>query len=315
MFMKYFKTNANASAETYEITPDNFKKYTKEKIPFKTKKDRGGFSYYAMCPSCANPVQLIGIDKKITYRPYGKHTGQSVTGFPDWDYDKYQFCPYAVNGSYREPDPNERSIITEDTVIFYNLLRSQFDRVAYIISKKIGCRFTSAFWKRALTSYHASEGYCYPWLTMANLPLVFLYIGVSHLNPYGQKFKISSPVYNALSRHKNIIFEDCQGIHDKGFAILKSIGNDFVNLYIRVTDHKQHAKPGEELTETILFCIDDEETGKTLYKEKLCFEESYFRNLIFKQGNEDKRQQWLLDLAEENLPPIFPERPPADGNQ
>lgn len=306
MFMKYFKTNANASAESYEITPEDFKKHTGERIPFKTKNDKSGFSYYAMCPSCANPIQLIGINKKIKYRPYGKHTGLSVAGFPEWNYIKYQFCPYAADGHYREPDPDERGIITEDTVILYDLLRSQFDRVAYIISKKTGCRFTSAFWRHALSSYCASEGYCYPWLTMANIPLVFLYIGVSHLNPYGQKFKISSPAYNALSRHKHIIFEDCREPHDKGYAILRSKGNDFLQLYIRVTEHRQHAKSGEELTETIFFCIDDEITRETIYQEKLCFEESYFRNLISKQENEDKRQQWLLDLATENLPPIFP---------
>lgn len=52
-------------------------------------------SQYGICPSCLNPVQLIGIAKQIKVIPYGKHTGKDILGFPKWNYIKYEYCPYA----------------------------------------------------------------------------------------------------------------------------------------------------------------------------------------------------------------------------
>ena len=49
----------------------------------------------------------------------------------------------------------------------------------------------------------------------------------------------------------------------------------------------------------MLFCVDDFSNGNTLFEKEITFDETYFMNLINKSDNDDKRQQWLLDIANE----------------
>lgn len=51
-------------------------------------------------------------------------------------------------------------------------------------------------------------------------------------------------------------------------------------------------------------CIDDLISGKTIFQKNINFSENYFMNIVNKAENEDKRQQYLLDIAIENMPPL-----------
>ena len=53
----------------------------------------------------------------------------------------------------------------------------------------------------------------------------------------------------------------------------------------------------------MLFCVDDIKTNTTIYEKTISFDETYFINIIA-NGKEDKRQKWLLDIAEENMPEL-----------
>ncbi len=66
-----------------------------------------------------------------------------------------------------------------------------------------------------------------------------------------------------------------------------------------LTGHKNNVSEGEILKETMAFCIDDRTTGNTIFEEQIEFDETYFMNLVNKSDNDDKRQQWLLDIANE----------------
>ena len=41
------------------------------------------------------------------------------------------------------------------------------------------------------------------------------------------------------------------------------------------------------------------QTGETIFEKRLEFNENFFMNMVNKKGNEDKRQQWLLNIAYE----------------
>ena len=83
--MKYFKTQATRAAKRYKITPYEFSETTERKFPFEQINEQGRISQYGICPSCLNPIQLIGVVKEIKGNPYGKHTGKNIKGLPAWN--------------------------------------------------------------------------------------------------------------------------------------------------------------------------------------------------------------------------------------
>lgn len=305
--MKYFKVKAKRIADRYEIDIANFIKHTENKFPFVQSVSTNKVSQFAICPSCLNPIQLVGIDRKISCSPYGRHTGKNVIGLPKWSYVKYQYCPFADKDDRRKPTDNERLEVTEDVVELYNLLKTQFDRVIYVIKNELMIDCSPAFWRKALQQFISSNGYCYPWLTDANLPYVFAYIGMQHSLLFGQKFIVNTDLYNVLSRQNNsnfVFLEDKDGNALKNSKYRRLSSNGYMKYHFRFTAHKQKAIEGKSLNETMDFCVDDMRTNTEIYKRCISFDENRFINIVRKTGNEDKRQQWLLDIANELMPPL-----------
>lgn len=294
--MKYFKTQAVRTAERHEINERNFNLYTENKPPFQQAGDDGTIRYYGICPSCQNPAQLIGLYKQTKRSPYGQHTGKDVDGFPKWDLYKYQHCPFAKGEDKKTINPNERGIITEDTVELYNLLKTQFDRIVYILMQDFKIKCSENFWRKAIKQFCSSEGYCYPWLTESNLPYIFAFFGLQQQNPYKQQIKAGSDLYAALCKHPKVTFDSTES---EKYPRLVGRRAEFVNLYFRLTDHKQKAKDGDELKESVKFCVDDRDDGKVIFEKRIYFDETHFLNLINKNSNEDKRNKRLLDIANE----------------
>lgn len=306
--MKFFKTKAAKTAERYEISSAEFVKRTENKFPFVQPGSVKRIAQFAICPSCLNPIELIGVDKKISCAPYGRHAGKNIDGLPEWNYYKYRFCPFAKKGDRRKPNDNERLEITDEVIELYNLLKEQFDRVVYVIKKELMIDCSLAFWQKALQQFVNSGGYCYPWLTEANLPYIFAYIGMQHSLLLGQKFVVGTDLYNTLEKRDNtdfIILEDKDGnkLEDSKYRRLSKKG--FLKYHFRFTAHKQNADEGETLVETMNFCVDDMRTNTEIYKRCISFNETHFMNIVKKDENESKRQQWLLDMADELMPPLI----------
>lgn len=298
--MKYFKTEASRYAERYEITPENFVRVTKGKYPFEQRSEEGELLTYGICPSCLNSVQLMGIVHEIKNRPHGKHTGKSINGFPVWNQRKYEYCPFAVKNR-RKPNDDEKSDEIDDSVIeLYNLLREQFDRVVYVIGKEFGILCSGDFWEKTLNQYLVNKAYCYPWLTEANLPYIFAYWGMRHQNLYKQKFLEGSELYNVLANYPDVDFRKAYG----NYYRLEKKNGSFIKLWFRFINHTYKVSNGEELKESMLFCVDNIDTGETVFEKRIEFSETYFMSLINKAENENKRQQWLLDIANRLMKPL-----------
>lgn len=305
--MKYFKTKAERTAERYEISSEEFTKNTDNKYPFVQSSGAKKVSQFAVCPSCLNPIQLIGIDRKISCSPYGRHTGKDIDGLPEWNYGKYKYCPFAKKTDRCEPTEEDRLEITEDVIEMYNLLKTQFDRVVYVIKKELIIDCSLAFWKTALQQFINSGGYCYPWLTEANLPYIFAYIGMQHSQLLGQKFVVGTDLYDTLEKQDNtkfILLKDKEGNELTNSKYKRLSQKGYINYHFRFTAYNQKAVEGITLKETIDFCIDDMRTNTEIYKRCISFDENYFMNIIKKAGNENYRQKQLLNIAEELMPPL-----------
>lgn len=65
--MKFFKTKASRISERYEITPKVFDKVTEHRHPYEQINPDKSIAQYGICPSCLNPIQLIGVAKKLKH--------------------------------------------------------------------------------------------------------------------------------------------------------------------------------------------------------------------------------------------------------
>lgn len=300
--MKYFKTKPSRLAKRYEITPKTYNEIIQHKYPFERVNADKSISQYAICPSCLNPIQIIGVAKRTTVSPYGKHTGKDVTGLADWKQIKYEYCPYAIKNYSRAINDEELlPEITEDVIELYELLKTQFDRVVYLISKELEIKCSNNFWRRALQIYITNTYYCFPWLTEVNLPYLFAYFGMCHSNPYGQYVKKDSDLYYAFKKHKSINL-DTPNTYNPDYILIK--GNEFFRIEYRFTGYKYCANQGEILNEKIIFCVDDILTGKTFFEKEITFNETYFMNMINSKKYHEYRNQYLLDIAQDLMKPL-----------
>lgn len=300
--MKYFKTKALRTEQRYRITEENFEKQTHHKYPYEQVNSSQTITQYAVCPSCLNPIQLIGLSRQTKVKPYGKHTGKSIKDIGRWNQIKYEYCPYSVQGQRREINDEERiAEITDDIVQIYNLLKNQFDRVIYVISDALHIRCSANFWKKVLNQFIINQGYCYPWLTEVNLPYVVAYIGMRHQNIYGQCFENNSRLFQSL-KCQNIA--DFIPIDEKNKYMRIISKRNYFNYEFRFSGHQQNAVNGKELIETMNFCVDDIDNQGTIYEEAINFSETYFYNIINKSENQNKRNQTLLNIANEVMPDL-----------
>lgn len=300
--MNEFKITASRTAKRHPIKAKTFEDITENKYPFVQNNKNGEVRYYGICPSCLNSVQLIGLSHKTKVSPHGKHTGTDIQGFPPYNKQKYQYCPYAKNGEYKHPNDLEiLTDITDDVRELYELTRLQFDRIVYIIQKELGIRFTNKFWEKALQQYIANKNYLYPWLNEANLPYIFAYQSMQQQSCFHQLFKINSEAYNALKTYDGLNFIPIENNPD--YQFLHWENGKWTKPVFRFYKHKQKAVDGERLKESFIFCIDDNNTHKTIFAKEILFDETYFIKLINK-NDEKSRQKWLLDIANKYMPDL-----------
>ena len=94
--MKIFKLKVGSS-KIYELNKNIFELQTKQKKPYYTFNNSNEQIQYAVCPACDNPIQIIGLYKKLknTDKPYGRHCIHSVARLAEYNQQAYDFCPYS----------------------------------------------------------------------------------------------------------------------------------------------------------------------------------------------------------------------------
>ena len=109
---------------------------------------------YAVCPNCGNPIQVIGLYKKLrnTARPYGKHVGRPVKGFSRYDAKAYESCPYVRKNQDLGKQSRKRKVEGLPLEIL-SLVEEQFDRIVQIIEESIGVRLSVNLARQILSAY------------------------------------------------------------------------------------------------------------------------------------------------------------------
>lgn len=138
--MKVFKLHTGINEVPIELTKENYESAIRGKKEYK-KISFGKTSYFAICPACDNPIQIVGLYIKDKTRfPYGKHYPKDFA-YAKYNRENYLYCPLASH-SFGQPEKRLKKEFSEFEKTIYNLVRENFDLALYIAERKTGILFS-----------------------------------------------------------------------------------------------------------------------------------------------------------------------------
>lgn len=292
--MNVFKTEPGKN-ERILITEENYAKATQKHKKYCVHGKDGKIRYYAVCPICDNPIQIIGLYKKHDEgnHPYGKHHKGNVKKLADYNEEDYLNCPYSKpslqKSKIKRPDGSKTSMA------LYNLLRDQYDRIIYILSKTTGIKISYAFSEGLLRNYAINQGWMYYDSTYDNLPYMLLYAeSAYHLT--NRLIEKNSEIFNAISKSCDDI--ELEKINDQYYKIIPKKSNRFIELTFYLTQHKFTVED-ENLKESYLMVV--RYNNKTILEHKLEVNPDFLRNLINLPVERSYRNEHYLEIAKKIL--------------
>lgn len=238
--MKYFKLKQGLENSTY-LTAENYEMKLKElpreeqKKYSENKEDNSGKRYFAICPACDNPTQIIGLYSKSDNNnlPYAKHYNRD-TKIAKHDERAYTYCPFASH-SYSVNKSSRRENFTDFEKKIYLLARDNFDIAVYIAKRETGICFSKNKIRELARSYYESEAFMYYHATSYNVPWMFLYFS-EPISCYGLVVQKGSIVYEYLKTRegKDVRFEE---VDDNKVKVLNVPGKR-LDLIISFLHHK-----------------------------------------------------------------------------
>lgn len=174
--MDVSKTRRGYDARVWHIDEQSFTQATGRDRPYR-QMTMGGVSYYAFCPACDNPIQMIGLfrpqEESKGRRPYARHTGTPVEGLGGFDEDAYVGCPYA-NPRHRRTRGRrcEHSRLGSELI---RMMASGFDLVVAAWERSTGIHLSERSAEHALTRWRNDEAWRDYGSSYLNLPQMLLY--------------------------------------------------------------------------------------------------------------------------------------------
>ncbi|EHN8737091.1 hypothetical protein V5K30_RS13455 [Enterobacter hormaechei] len=284
--MDVFKISVDTQ-QVHKITQENFDQVTKKQAPW-YQPINGHQGWFAVCPACDNPIQIIGMLERDA--PYGKHffptAGAVVVPLKGRvDKEEYEWCPYASKNKHLTKD-DRRAAGSELAVLIKQTLIEQFDRVIYLLEKGTGMRISFALAKQMLEEYRAAEGWRYRGATRQNIPWVFAYM-MQAKRLRGRIFFDAKFTEELLTRRPDLTW------NANGQIDIKD-DKKFCDLSFSFIRHRRHVDQ-HTLSESIEFNIANSKQ-ETVCKREIVFEHDYFLKLI-NSKNEANRKMNLVELA------------------
>ncbi|MCR1000621.1 hypothetical protein [Serratia rubidaea] len=300
--MNVYKTELNSSAyHTIDMT--DYEARTARRPPWYKTSDSGTPQYFAICPACNNPIQIIGFYKKSsnTPHPYGKHFSRPIPGVGIYDRDAYEWCPYSKKntGDQTERPKKEKGYIAEQIL---TLLIRHFDKVAYFIGKDTGITVSERIAGNMLRQFRDEEGWLYARATLMNAPWAFLYMTDNQdvmytkvLDPSIAKiFCERYPSYLTMDKWGKLVkHPDCK---------------EYIHVGMYQTKHTRHVQDNEltESMECVFTFKRGYESPQEVLRKTITFDYRYFANIInFSNWEINTRNQKLRALAKEILGPLL----------
>lgn len=276
------------------------------KEPYKQQEKNGSTHYFAVCPACDNPIQIIGLYAKTDSTPgiYGRHYNRD-TNIAKHNEQMYRFCPYATH-KYTVNKDSKKPELTEFEKNVYYTLRENFDIAVKIIEQDTGLYITDNLARLMLEDFISCEGHMYYWATLYNIPWMLLYF-LSARNCYGMLVKIDSLFYDLLKKQKDVSLVQSSM---KDYWCVRNKDNQYLNLSISAIHHKRNIVNDilEESIKVWFFKNKEDFAPQKLFSITLQINEYRFLNWISSPKAEQyrnwERNQRLLKIAKEVMPDL-----------
>ena len=246
-FMKIFKLHTGINEVPIELTKENYENSIRGKDECK-KISFGKTSYFAICPACDNPIQIVGLYSKTdgTRFPYGKHYPKDLK-IANFNYQYYQFCFLTSHKSLVGDRKNKKEEMTDFEKEIYDAFHDFFNEAMDIAEESCGIHFGKTRREKIADSYLAAEGHMYFHANLYNLPWMLLYFA-DNFSCYGTTVKKNTELWNYLKTRNDVRMEES---FLDGYDFVKNKDGKFLNLEISFLFHRGNAN-GETLTLCVL---------------------------------------------------------------
>lgn len=169
---------STTETKDYPIEQVLYEQKTGKNPAFFSIDSNGHKTYFAICPGCNNPVQLIGLYKKSNHTevPYAKHICRN-TDLARFHLDVYEYCPFRAKRKPYIKTARRKGHSELSQQIVTKLVRN-FGKVLSLVRKWTGIAISENLAEDMLRDYFAFEGHAYVGSSIVNVPLMFAYFAV-----------------------------------------------------------------------------------------------------------------------------------------
>ena len=281
--------------EPLYINRENVETKTLKSPPYYVRHADDTYSIFAKCPACKNPIQIIGIYKKINQNvePYGKHTTTDVKGIANINYDKLMNCPFLSKSDIsilqkRIPKNNER------VIKFIDFLLSNYDLVIEQLEEETGLEISLANTRLMLSHFVGDQAWNYYNTSIENVPWTITEADSPH-RMYMQFVKRKSDLYMALKNINGLVLED-----GEKWSQVKTQNGIYVDLYYVWIHRKSVEINGQYQLQTTfkVFRQVDNSNEEVYSKTYICDVNGFMKKVNDETRRKNKK---ILRIAEEIL--------------
>lgn len=295
--MKYYKLEKGIS-KIYKITTkEDFEEKFREKEKYIYKNKNGEKYGLAVCPSCDNPIVILGLYKKLEkQRPYARHHNES-TQIATINRTAYLHCPYANPNYNKKYDKREILPLTDFERNLYYMVRNYFDKIIYLLNSELDFYISDEFAKQMLEEFVNSYAYRNEMANIHNLPYIML-DNIGNFNLICRLIKKNSGLWEFFKKRQDVNLENYNDSYDK--VVSKS---GFIFLQCHFYAHTIKRTSDDNILEQIKFgIIDSPDIEKDrIYESTYIINEYRFQNLC---KNKKFRNLKKLDIAKEIMPEL-----------
>lgn len=274
--MNVYKLNVRTQGYWF-LNKDEYEQRTARRAPWYKVSDTGKPRYFAICPACNNPIQIIGFYKlpSNVNSPFAKHYGTSVPGVGIFDHESYLDCPYSDTTKSTSSDKVKRTP-SELSRQILEILIEHFDKVIWMLSTVTGIKIDEKLALDMLKQYKQEEGWLYSKATLMNIPWIFAYMSDN------QKFLFKK--INDFEMLQNIVSlaPDELEMTSRGYIVKASTCKKRIDLGIYYTRHHsaviEHIL-SESMDMVILLEVNGEKP-REIYRKSIDFDFNYFNNIV-----------------------------------
>ena len=270
------------------LSREGFEMTTKKIPPYYKKLDNNEL-HFAVCPACNNPVQIIGLNKKLqhTDRPYAKHYHKSIQGLADFDKEAFESCSLAhprndLSKNSRKPacTERERQILTS--------LQENFDQVAYLFQIYTGIVMSPKLAEEMLEWYVSEQGHLYRGASLINAPWIFAYLSQGK-KMWGRIIKDPELQKVLCKNAPSGQINDDEQFTYKGAA----------KIFFWFAKHKQIKSSDNTFKETMQFFVTCDK--KEIFKKTITLDYELFQRLVNTPDEKRRYKEKFTELAQKYL--------------